>query len=47
MAEEMVEVSPEWNEVPFLMMEDEEVLLEAEGYTKRKRDEVALVWRKQ
>ena len=44
MVEEMLEVSPEWNEVPDLMMEDKDILLEAEGYTKRKRDEVAL-WR--
>ena len=35
-------VSPEWNEVPNLMMENQDVLLKAEGYTKRKRDEVAL-----
>ena len=47
MAEEMVEVSPEWNEAPDLMMEDENVLLEAEGCTKQKRDEVALRRRKQ
>ena len=46
MAEEMQEVSPEWNEVPDLMMEDEDVLLKAEGYTKWKRDEVALGRRK-
>ena len=40
-AEEMLEVPPEWNEVPDLMMEDKDVLPEAEGSTKRKRDEVA------
>ena len=38
--EEMLEVSPEWNEVPDLMMEDEDVLPEAEGSTKQKSDEV-------
>ena len=38
MAEEMLEVSPEWNEAPDLMIEDEDILLEAEGYTKRKGD---------
>ena len=41
MAEEMLEVPPEWNEVPDLMMEDKIVLPKAEGSTKRKRDEVA------
>ena len=42
MAEKMLEVSPECNEVLDLMMEDKDVLLKAEGYTKRKREEVAL-----
>ena len=41
MAEEMQEVSPEWNEVPDLMMEDEDILPKAEVSTKKKRDEVA------
>ena len=45
MAEKMLEVSPELNEVPNLMMEEKDVLLEAEGYTKQKRDKVAL-WRR-
>ena len=45
-AEEMLEVTPEWNEVTDMMMEDENVLPEAEGSTKRKRDEVARGWRK-
>ena len=35
MAEEMLKVSPEWNEVPDLMMEDEDIVLEAEGYAKQ------------
>ena len=30
-AEEMLEVPPEWNEVPDMMMEDEEVLPKAKG----------------
>ena len=42
MVEEMLQVSPEWNEVPNLMMEDEDILLEAEGYTKRR--EMKLLW---
>ena len=37
----MLEVPSEKNEVPDLMMEDEDILPEAEGSTKRKRDEVA------
>ena len=46
----MLEVPPEWNEVPDLMMEDENILLEAAGSTKRKRNEVARgrkKWRKE
>ena len=34
-AEEMLEVPSEWNEVPDLMMEDEDIVLEAEGYAKQ------------
>ena len=34
----MLEVPPEWNEVPDLMMEDKDVLPEAEGSTKQKRE---------
>ena len=37
----MLEVPAEWNEVPDMMMEDKDVLPEAEGSTGRKRDEVA------
>ena len=44
--EEILEVPPEWNEVRDMMMEDKDVLPEAEGSTKRKRDEVAQVQRK-
>ena len=33
-AEEMLEVPPEWNEVPDLMMEEEDVLPKAMGSTK-------------
>ena len=40
-AKEMLEVPPEWNEVPDMMLEDKDVLPKAEGYTKWKRDEVA------
>ena len=38
-AEEMLEVPPEWNKVPDLMMEEEDVLSEATGSTKGRRDE--------
>ena len=41
MAEEMLKVPPEWNEVPDLMMETEEGRIIAEAATLRKRDEVA------
>ena len=37
-AEEMLEVPPEWNEVPDLMREEEDVLPKAEGSTKLKRN---------
>ena len=40
-AEEMLEVPPEWNEVPDLMMEDEDIWPAYKGATKRKIDEVA------
>ena len=39
--EEMLEVPPEWNEVPDLMMEEEDVFPEATGSTKRRRDEIS------
>ena len=39
--EEMLEVPPEWNEVPDLMIEEEDVLTEAKGSTKRRRDELS------
>ena len=39
----MLEVPPEWNKVPDLMMEDEDVRPATEGAAKRKIDEVA--WR--
>ena len=45
-AEEMLKIPPEWNTVPDMMMEDKDVLPEAEGSTKKKRDEVARGWRK-
>ena len=38
MAEEMLEIPPEWNEVSDLMMEDGGVLPKAKGSTKRKRN---------
>ena len=34
--EEMLEVPPEWNEVPDLMMEEEDVLPKATGSTKQR-----------
>ena len=45
-AEEMLEVPPEWNEVPDLMMEEEDVLREATGSTKRRCNEVSRGGRK-
>ena len=49
--EEMLEVHPEWNEVPDLMMEEkEDVLPEATGSTKWRRDEISRgrrKWRKE
>ena len=39
--EEMLEVPPEKNEVPDLMMEEEDVLPEATGSTNRRRDEIS------
>ena len=39
----MLQVPPAWNEVPDLMMEDEDGMMIKEADTKRKRDEVA--WR--
>ena len=45
-AEEMLEVPPEWNEVPDLMMEEEDVLPEATGSTKRRCNEVSRGGRK-
>ena len=38
MAEEMLEDPPEWNKVPDLMMEDEDVPPATEGATKQKID---------
>ena len=40
-AVEMLEVPPVWNEVPDLMMEDEDSMMITEADTKPKRDEVA------
>ena len=42
MAEKMLEVSPKWNEVPDLMMEDKGVRPGTEGASNRKIDELAL-----
>ena len=44
---EMLEVPLEWNEVPDMMVEHEDVLPKAEGSTKQKRDEVTQGQRKQ
>ena len=38
-AGEMLEVPPEWSEVPDWMMEEEDVLPEATGSAKQRRDE--------
>ena len=48
--EVMSEVPPEWNAVPDLIIEDEEVMMITETDSKRKRDEVACErrkWRKE
>ena len=45
-AEEMLEVPAEWNGVPDLMMEEEDVLPEAIGSTKWRGDEVSRWQRK-
>ena len=37
----MLEVPPEWNEVPDLMMEEKDVLPKAKGSTKQRRDEIS------
>ena len=37
----MLEVPPEWNAVPDLIIKDEEGMMITETDTKRKRDEVA------
>ena len=47
MVEEMLEVPLEWNEVPDLMMEDEDVWPVTEGAAKQKIDELARGRRKQ
>ena len=48
MAEEvMLEIPPEWNTVPDLIMEDKEELMITETDNKQKRDEVAHGARKQ
>ena len=39
-AEDMLEVPPEWNEVPNLMIEEDEDLPGAPGSTKQRRDEI-------
>ena len=39
--EEILEVPPEWNKVPDLMMEEEDVLPEATGSTKQRTDEIS------
>ena len=46
-AEEMLEVPQEWNEVPDLMMEEEDILPEDTGSTKQWRDEISRGRRKQ
>ena len=46
LVEQMLEVPLEWNEVPDLMMEDEDVQPATEAAVKRKIDEVAREWRK-
>ena len=42
----MLEVPPEWNEVPDLMIEEEDILPEAIESTKPRRDEISRRWRK-
>ena len=45
-AEEIKEVPPEWNEVPDLMMEEEDILPEDTGSNKQRRDEISRGQRK-
>ena len=40
-AKEMLEIPPEWNEVPDLIMEDEDILPENMRPEKRRRDEIS------
>ena len=40
-AEEMLEIPPELNEVPDLMIEEEDVLSQATESTKGRRDEIS------
>ena len=46
-AEEMLEIPPEWNEVPDLIMEDGDILPENMRPDKRRRDEISSGQRKQ
>ena len=43
--EEMLDVPPEWNEVPDLRMEDKDIRPDTETTVKQKIDEVARGWR--
>ena len=45
-AEEMLEIPPEWNEVPDLILEDGDILPENMRPEKRRRDEISRGWRK-
>ena len=45
-AKEMLEIPPEWNKVPDLMMEEGDILPEDTRPDKRKRDEISQGWRK-
>ena len=40
-AEEMLEIPPEWNEVPDLILEDGDILPENMRPEKRRRDEIS------
>ena len=45
-AEEMLEIPPEWNEVPDMILEDGDILPENMRPEKSRRDEISRGWRK-
>ena len=45
-AEEILEIPPEWNKVPDLIMEEGNILFEDTRPNKCRRDEISQGWRK-